>query len=132
MSRRCWLVSEQAAANDAAEAFFEPFLGVAFLLVDGPGALGGELGFFDFLKAFVADIGEPALEGFRIVRGDGLDQAEVLRGVRYIGQALVAGGGGHFQTVTICNGFISLIGEALFSMGCAHFNQGTICLPVGI
>jgi dihydrofolate reductase len=70
------LVGEFIADGDAAQAFFDPFLRVAFLLVDRPHALGGEFRVLDFLKAFEADFGEPALEGFRLGGWDGLDEAE--------------------------------------------------------
>ena len=52
--------------------------------------------------------------GFRFGGWDGLDEAENLLGVGDIGHALLAVGSGHFQTVTICNGFISFIRETLF------------------
>lgn len=55
---------EFIADGDAAQAFFDPLFRVAFLLIDRPHALGGEFGVFDFFEAFVADFGEPALEGF--------------------------------------------------------------------
>ena len=45
---------------------------------------------------------------------DGLDEAEELLGVRHVGEAMLAVSSGHFQTVTICNGFISLVREAFF------------------
>ena len=62
----------------------------------------------------MADFGQPALEGFGFGGCDGLDEAENLLGVSDIGHALLAVGSGHFQTVTICNGFISFIRETLF------------------
>jgi len=66
------------------------------------------------------------------VRGDGLDQAEELRGFSDIGHVLFTVGGSHFQTVTICNGFVALSREALFPIAHDHSYWGTICPPVGI
>jgi hypothetical protein len=58
------LVGKFVTDGDAAKAFFDPFLGVAFLLVNLAHPAGGEFGVFDFLQAFVSDLGEPEFEGF--------------------------------------------------------------------
>ena len=42
-----------------------------------------------------------------------MDDTEKLFGIRDDGEALLAVGASHFQSVTICNGFISLVREAL-------------------
>ncbi len=77
------------------------------MLVDGSHAFGGEFGVFDFLEAFVADFGEPELEGFCLGGRDGLDDAEKGFGV------------GGFDLPA-------------FAVRGSHFNWGTICPPVGI
>ena len=84
------------------------------MLVDRAHAFGGEFGVFDFLEALVADFGEPAFEGLGLGGWDGLDETQKLFRISDIGHALFAVGGGHFQPVTICNGFIALILEAFF------------------
>ncbi len=58
------LVSKFVTDGDAAKAFFDPFLGVAFLLVNLAHPAGCEFGVFDFLKAFISDLGEPEFERF--------------------------------------------------------------------
>ena len=73
---------------------------------------GGEFGVFDFFEAFVSDLREPAFERLVFGRWDRLDDSQELFGIRHIGEALLAVGGGHFQSVTFCNGFTALVREA--------------------
>ena len=110
------LVGEFVADGDAAQALFDPFFGVAFLLVDGPHSFCGELGVFNFLEALVADFGEPTFEGLGLGRGDGLNEAEKLLGIGNVGHPLFAVCGGHFQTVTIRHGFIAFLFEAFLEL----------------
>ena len=65
------LVGQFVADGDAAKAFFDPILGIAHLLVELSHPFGGEFGILDFLKTFVADLGEPELEWLGSGRGDG-------------------------------------------------------------
>ena len=118
---------EFIADCDAAQGFLDPFFRVAFLLVNGACPFGGEFGVFDFFKALVADFGNPALKGFGFGGWDGLDEAQELFGVRDVGEALLAVGGGHFQTVTICNGFISFSDESFFEDAPIYLRIWTIC-----
>lgn len=83
------------------------------MLVNLPHPSGGEFGVFDFFEAFVADPCQPEFERLRFGRWDGLDEPEKLLGVRHVGEALPAVVGGHFQSVTICNGLIALIEQPL-------------------
>ena len=102
--------------RDAAQTLLDPFLGVAFLLVNLAHPSGGEFGVFDFFEAFVADPGEPEFERLRFRRWDGLDEPEKLLRIRHVGEALLAIGGGHFQTVTIGHGLIPLLFQTLFQL----------------
>ena len=52
-------IGEFVADGDAADALFDPLVGVAFLPVNLPHPLGGEFGVFDFFEAFVSDLREP-------------------------------------------------------------------------
>lgn len=77
-------------------------------------AVGGAFGVFDFVQSLKAHPGEPEFEWFGFGRRERLDVPKQLLGIRYIGQALHAIGGGHFQSVTVCNGLISLSEQPFF------------------
>ena len=66
--------------------------------------LGGEFGVFDFFAAFVADFGEPVLEGFGFGGWDGLDEAENLLGNLFFFEE---GEGGHGGDVRLWLGEVS-------------------------
>lgn len=89
-------------------------LPLCFFVVDRPHAFGGEFGILDFFEAFVANLCQPPFEWLGFGGWDGLDQAEKLFCVRDIGHPLLAVRCRHFQTVTICNGFIPFIHQAFF------------------
>ncbi len=59
---------------------------------------------------------QPELERFGFGRGNGLDQAQELFRVGNVGKPLFAISCGHFQTVTICHGFISFLFQTLFQL----------------
>ena len=100
-------VGQLIADGDAAQALLDPFLRVAFLLVDLPHSLGGKFGVFDFLQTLVADLGQPEFEWLGFRRRDGLDKAEE----------------------SLCVGSAD---GANFPIRSRHGYQGTICHPVGI
>ena len=89
-------------------------LPLCFLLVDRLHSFGGEFGILDFFEAFVANLCQPPFERLGFGGWDGLDQAEKLFCVRDIGHPLLAVRCRHFQTVTICDGFIPSIHQAFF------------------
>lgn len=55
----------------------------------------------------------------------GLDEAEKLLRVGDIGEALLAIGSRHLQSVTICNGLIALVVQPLFHDAPIHLRVGT-------
>jgi hypothetical protein len=66
---------------------------VHVVAVKRTGALGGQLRVFNFLDAFVADLGEPALERLGLGAGDGPDQTEQALGVGAVEILWTASGG---------------------------------------
>ena len=75
------VVGEFVADGDGAHPLLDPVVGIAFGLVKGASAFGGEFRVFNFLDAFVTDFGEPALERLSLGAGNGLNQAEDAFGV---------------------------------------------------
>ena len=87
---------EFVADGDAAQSLFNPRFGIAFLLVNSPHPFGSEFWVFDLLESLVADLREPAFEGFGFGRWDGLDETKELFGVGRTDRADFAVGSGHF------------------------------------
>ena len=59
-------IGEFVTHRDAARSFLSRFFRMAFLLVDGPHALGGELGILDYLQALVAAVIFKALQSVTV------------------------------------------------------------------
>ena len=84
----------------------------------------------DLLQPFAGKRREPQLERLGLRRGNRLHQSEKLLYVSHIGQAHLTIRSGHFQTVTICHGFIPFSFQPLFEfapVGCGIFTFGQNC-----
>lgn len=80
----------------------DPLLRAALFQVSIQGPVDGLLRADGLLHALPAHLSQPQFEGFRLGRGDGLDDPQQLLRVGHIGEPLPAVGGGHLQLLTIC------------------------------
>jgi len=91
-----------------------PFFGVAEALIISHHLLNGELWILNLIDALTGHLCHPKLKRLCFGRRDGLNQAEKLFGRRAIRFAHFSVSGLHFESVTICNGLVSLILQSLF------------------
>ena len=68
------------------------------------------------LDAFPADHRQPRLERLGLLRWNGLDDAQKLLGVGNVGEAVFTVRRPHFQSVTVCHGFVALCLEPLLQL----------------
>ena len=93
-----------------------PFLGIALFQIGFQRTVNRLLGVDGFLNALPADHRQPRLERLGFLRGNGLDDAQKLLGVGNVRQAVFAVRRPHFQSVTVCHGFVALCLEPLFQL----------------
>ena len=96
-------------AADIVHSDVDPLRRVAFLCIGVQRAFNGKLRVDDFLNALTPDHSQPHFERLGLFGRDGLDDAQQLLGIRDIRKAALAIGGFHFQLVTICHQFISVL-----------------------
>ena len=107
-------VGEFLADLHAFQALVYPILGISQPFVIGHCLLDGHFGVLHLVQTVAGDLRHPLFERFGLRRGDRLNQAEKLCRVRHVGKTHLSVGSQHFQTVTICHGFISLRFKSLF------------------
>ncbi len=115
-----------------------PLLGVALFQICLQRAVDGLFRVDGFLDALPAHHRQPRLEGLGLFRGNGLDNAQKLLRVGNIGETVFAVCRPHFQTVTVCHGFVALCLEPLLQLtpvcrwvsavgqDCDHIHNGEV------
>ena len=94
------LVGQLLADLDALEPLVDPVVCVAQALVVAHGLLDAQLWVLQLVQALAAHFGQPQLEGFGPLAGDGLDEPQDLLGVGHIGQVFFAISSRQFQLVS--------------------------------
>ena len=85
-----------------------PFLGIALFQICFQRAVDRLLRVDGFLNAFPSDHRQPRLERLGFLGGNGLDDAQKLLRVGNVCQAVFTVRRPHFQSVTVCHGFVAL------------------------
>ena len=101
------LLSKVFAYLDALEALVYPVVRVAQPLVVRHCLVYAQLWVLHLVYALGCHLSHPPLKRFGLGRGYRLDDTKKLLGISNIGKTHLAVKGLHFQTVTICHGFIS-------------------------
>ena len=102
-------VGQLLAHLNRLQALVDPFAAVAFLEIGFQRTVYRQLRVNRFFHALPTNLCQPELERLGFGRRNGLDDAQKLLGVSNISQTLFAVCCGHFQLVTRCNRFITLI-----------------------
>ena len=97
---------------DGLQPLIDPLTAVTLLEIGFQSAVNGQLRVDGLLDTLSTDLCQPQLERFCLRGRNRLDDSEKLLGIGYISQSFFAIRSGHFQLVTSCNRFISLILQA--------------------